>query len=568
LQKRIAILRRNNSIDFLIRFFFLAIVATLTAIFGYPVFGTTDDNILAGFVDGSYTGERESKLIFIRPLIGSILHIIQGLLPNLGVYSLFLVLIVITSLANIGALTSLYSKNDVSTKVFDTSWLILSISITTWFTLGPTYTSASMLVTLISLLSLIILIFSEHRKSLYLNTIFSTILLSIGFLIRPEGGIGVILVTTPVIVLIFFQNRHVNFSKLFISLLGFFMIFGVDALIQNQSNSSGWKEYDKWNNLRHQIQHRVSQEYLDDFQQVNGWTVPEYHLFMDIAFGDERTFNAEWISPAYKSTSFTRGLQGVINADVIDTLNKIIKIFKSYPYIFIIQVSIFLIILSCLRTNVLSKFKIVLVIYSGIIASLYYMSATLHTPERGVVPVLYAPTLMILASASFFGQKENLSIIKVRFFGIALVTLSILAPNGLFDIRTKNIIHIESAVLAGSELNMFSKRAIYIGPGNSEFYEFRNPYTNLAYWDSPTIITAGNWETFSPHWYKRLNAYDIDKKSIYEELFNENRFWFGSQLPDTAYIVELFLREGGLTELSRQGVLNLKSGYVLHKFEQ
>jgi hypothetical protein len=198
--------------------FFLAIVATLTAIFGYPVFGTTDDNILAGFVDGSYTGERESKLIFIRPLIGSILHIIQGLLPNLGVYSLFLVLIVITSLANIGALTSLYSKNDVSTKVFDTSWLILSISITTWFTLGPTYTSASMLVTLISLLSLIILIFSEHRKSLYLNTIFSTILLSIGFLIRPEGGIGVILVTTPVIVLILFQNRHVNFSKLFISL--------------------------------------------------------------------------------------------------------------------------------------------------------------------------------------------------------------------------------------------------------------------------------------------------------------------------------------------------------------
>jgi hypothetical protein len=289
---------------------------------------------------------------------------------------------------------------------------------------------------------------------------------------------------------------------------------------------------------------------------------------MDIAFGDERTFNAEWISPAFESTSFTRGPQGVINASIIDTLSKIVTIIKIYPYIFIIQVSIFLIILSCLRINILNKFKMVLVIYSSIIASLYYISATLHTPERGVVPILYIPTLMLLALASFFDQKENLSITKVRFLAIALVTISILAPNGFFETRTKNLSHIELAVLAGSELNMFSKKAIYIGPGNSEFYEFRNPYTNLAYWNSPTIITTGNWETFSPHWYKRLNTYGIDKKSIYEELFNENRFWFGSQLPDTAYIVELFLREGGLTELSRQGVLNMKSGYVLYKFEQ
>jgi hypothetical protein len=561
-------MRSNNSIDFLLRFFFLSILATVTAVFGNPVFGTTDDNILAGFVDGSYTGERESKLIFIRPLIGFILYSTQGLILNLGVYSLFLVLNLILSLANFGAIIRIYSKNDVSRKVLDTSWLALSILITTWFTLGPTYTSAAMLITLISLLSLTVLIFSEHRKNLYLNTFFSTVLLSLGFLIRPEGAIGVILVASPVIVFIFLQNYYVNFPKFLISFFGFFLIFGVDALIQNQSNSSEWREYDKWNNLRHQIQHRVSQDYLDDFLKVNGWTVPEYHLFVDIAFGDERTFNAEWLSPAFESTSFTRGLQGVFNASVKDVVNKLATIFKSYQYLFIIQLLIFFIMLSFLRTNIFSKLKIFLVIYSAIIASLYYMSATLHTPERGVVPIFYMPTLMLLATTLFFDQKENLRFTKVRFLGIALVTISILAPNGLLDVRSKNVSNEDLAVLAGSELNMFSKKAIYIGPGNSEFYEFRNPYTNLAYWNSPTIITAGNWETFSPHWYKRLNTYGIDKKSIYEELFNENRFWFGSQLPDTAYIVELFLREGGLTELSRQGVLNMKSGYVLYKFEQ
>ena len=568
MQNRISSFRRNNSIDFFLRFFFLSILATVTAIFGHPVFGTTDDNILAGFVDGSYTGERESKLIFISPLIGFILYITQGLLPNLGVYSLFLILILILSLTNFGALLRIYSKSDISKKVLDTSWLVLSIPIIMWFTLRPTYTSASMLITLINLLSLAVLIFSEYRKNLYLNTILSTILLSIGFLIRPEGGIGVILVAIPVIGLIFLQNRYVNFSKLFVSLIGFFMIFGVDSLIQNQSNTSEWKKYDKWNNLRHQIQHRVSQEYLDDFLKVNEWSVPEYHLFMDIAFGDERTFNAKWLSPAFESTSFTRGPQGVFNASIIATFSKIVTILKSYPHIIIIQVSIFLIILSSLRINILRKLKILLVVYSGVIASLYYMSATLHIPERGVVPILYMPTLMLLASTIFFDQKKNLNITKVRFLGILFVIISILAPNGLLDIRSKNMSNKELAVLASNELNMFSKKAIYIGPGNSEFYEYRNPYINLAYWNSPTIITTGNWETFSPHWYKRLNVYGINQPSIYEELFNKNRFWFGSQLPDIAYKVDLFLREKGLTEFSRRGVLDMKSGYVLYKFEQ
>ena len=228
------------------------------------------------------------------------------------------------------------------------------------------------------------------------------------------------------------------------------MIFGVDSLVQNHSNTSEWKKYDKWNNLRHQIQHRVSQEYLDDFLKVNEWTVPEYNLFMSIAFGDERTFNAKWLSPAFESTSFTRGPQGVFNASIIVTLSKIVTILKSYPHIIIIQVSIFLIILSSLRINILRKLKILLVVYSGVIASLYYMSATLHIPERGVVPILYMPTLMLLASTIFFDQKENLNITKVRFLGILFVIISILAPNGLLDIRSKNMSNKELAVLASN----------------------------------------------------------------------------------------------------------------------
>jgi hypothetical protein len=568
LQNRISSFRKNNSVNFLLRFFFLAFIATLTAIFGYPVFGTTDDNILAGFVDGSYTGERESKLIFIRPLIGSILYIAQGLLPNLGVYSLFLILILITSIANIGVLTSIYSKNDVSRKVNDTSWLIISISITIWFTLGPTYTSASMLVTLINLLSLTMLIFSEQRKSLYLNTIFSTILLSIGFLVRPEGGVGVIIVTIPIIVLIFLQNRYINYTKLFISLIGFFMIFGVDALFHNQSNSSEWKEYDKWNNLRHQIQHRVSQNYLDDFREVNNWTIPEYHLFMDISFGDEKTFNIKWLQPAFESTSFTRGPKGVANASIEEVFSKLLSIFKTYPYKILIQFFIFALILYSLRTDFLIKIKITATIYGPILIALLYMAATLHIPARGVVPILYMPTIMILSISILFDFKSSIKIGFAKIMGFTLILISIVSPSGILDIRSQNIENTLAAEISSSELKLFNSKAKYIGPGNAEFYEYRNPYSNMAYWNDPIILTTGNWETFSPHWYKRLNKYGVNDRSIYSSLFEENYYWYSYVAPDTSYIVELYLKDEGYSNVNRENLRNLPLSQAIYKFRE
>ena len=558
----------NFFFDFASRFIFLSIFATLIAIFGKPVFGTTDDNILAGFVDGSYTGERESKLVFIRPLIGTILNIFQELLPNMGVYSIFLLALMIASFSNFGTLISVQSGDSFPRKIFTYLWLLTSIPIISWFTLRPTYTAAAMIITLISLMNLVILIFAKNIKKLKFTAIMTTILFTFGFLIRPEGGIGIILVAIPVIAVIFFQQRYLNLPKLLITIISLLIILGFDAVSQRSLNNSEWEEYDIWNNLRHQVQHREGQNYLGQLQTVNDWTESEFNLFMTIAFGDENTFNAEWLKPAFESISFTRGGSGVINANIIEVLGKMFNILETYPYVIVVQLLLFLIILNLFQINVLVKLKIFLVIYSTIVAALYYMSATLHTPERGVIPLLYVSTLMLITTMSFFKLKNNLKINYTKILCIGVIGLSIFSPKGILETRSKNIVNTELAILASRELNQYNDKAIYIGPGNSEFYEYQNPYTNLAYWKTPVIITAGNWETFSPHWKKRLRFYGINQTSIYNELFKENRFWFANPIPDTSYMVELYLREQGLTDFNRKGALDLKSGYVLHQFTQ
>ena len=554
--------------NFVIRFSFLSIFSTVVAILGKPVFGSTDDNILAGFVDGSYTGDRESKLIFIRPLIGTVLNFFQELLPNMGVYSIFLLALLIASFSNFGTLISIRSEDLLSKKIFNLLWLLVSVPIIPWFTLGPTYTAASMIITLVNLMSLIVLIVSKNMKKLRFVVVVSTILFAFGFLTRPEGGIGVILVAIPIIFLIYLQQRNLNFSKLLIALFSLLIILGFDTVSQNSLNNSDWKEYDKWNNLRHQVQHRESQNYLGQFQKVNEWTESETNLFMTIAFGDEKTFNAAWLKPAFDSTSFTRGASGVINANIFEVLGKMFKIFETYPYLILVQLSVFLIILNFFQINVLGKLKVFFVIYSTVVAALYYMSATLHTPERGVVPLLYVSTLVLIMTMLFFKPIDNLKINYVRFLCLGVIGISFFSPGGILETRTKNILNTELAILASKELVEFNEKAIYIGPGNSEFYEYRNPYTNLAFWKTPIVITTGNWETFSPHWKKRLRVNGIDQTSIYDELFKENRFWFANPIPDTSYMVELYLREQGFTDFSRQGALDMKSGYTLLKFTQ
>ena len=558
----------NFFFDFVLRFIVLSIFATVVAILGKPVFGTTDDNILAGFVDGSYTGERESKLIFIRPLIGTILNIFQELLPNMGVYSIFLLALLIASFSNFGTLISSRSGNSFSQKIFNYLWLLTSIPIISWFTLNPTYTAASMVITLASLMSLVILIFSKNMKKLTFVVIITTILFTFGFLIRPEGGIGMILVSIPVISLIFLQQRNLNLPKLLITMSSLLIILGFDAVSQSKLNNSDWEEYDKWNNLRHQVQHREGQNYLGQLQTVNDWTESETNLFMTLAFGDENTFNAAWLKPAFDSTSFTRGVSGVINANIFEVLSKMLKILETYPIVIVMQLSIFFIILNSFQINFFGKLKVFLAIHSTIMAALYYMSATLHTPERGVIPILYVSTLMLITTMLFFKLKDNIKITYIMILFIGVFGLSLFSSKGILETRSKNIVNTELAILTSKELIEYNDKAIYIGPGNSEFYEYQNPYTNLAYRKTPIIITAGNWETFSPHWKKRLRFYGIDQTSIYNELFKENRFWFANPLPDTSYMVELYLREQGLADFNRQGALDLKSGYVLLQFTQ
>ena len=127
------------------------------------------------------------------------------------------------------------------------------------------------------------------------------------------------------------------------------------------------------------------------------------------------------------------------------------------------------------------------------------------------------------------------------------------------NILTTNNLFVLNVALSGSTI-------LVLFSSFTEFSNFSNPFVNPAQWDSPKVVTVGSWDTFSPHWYKRNKFVGIEQKSVYEALFTKDIYWLSNSLPDTSYMVELFLKENGFPAANRQNVAMFPEGQMLYKF--
>ena len=554
-------------LDLLIRISFLSGLALISAIFGRPVYGTADDNILSGLVSGSYTNENESRLIFIRPVVGFIMTFGQTILPIFQFYSVFLLALVIATFSVFGNILTKRSEIEFSKRTLNLFWIGISAPTIIWFTLAPTYTATSIIVTGLSTMTMSLLIFDQNKARI-MTLILVSLLFSLGYLIRPEGALGTLALTLVPIIYLLIQKKYINKRSFFFVVFIFGLFISVDSGIHKLSSTESWQNYDNWNSMRHQIQHRVAQDSLLNLRESNKWTIPEYHLFMDLAFGDEKVFNISWLTPAFESSKEFRGITGLINANFIEVITNLSNVLFDYYHIILIQLILLLIIFSNISTSINQKILITLASWAPVLAALYFTIATLHAPERSIYPILVLPSIIIVTlliildcKAKEFRGSMTFSLSSTFIFLLLLVS-----DRGILNEFKTNHKNIESAKLLSSELNKFNDQAIFIGPGNTEFFNFANPYTSPAQWKRPKVISVGNWDTFSPHWYKRNQFVGIEQKSVYESLFKKDIYWLSNNLPDTSYLVELFLKENGFPAVNRQNVATFPEGQILYKF--
>ena len=544
---------------FLNRTIILTIFSILLITLADPIYGTTDDKILAGFVDGSYTGDLELRSIFIQPITNVFMLPFYYILPNFGWYFLFQLFFLILGLSLVSDEINAI-KPILNNLIFAISILILS-----WFVPQPTFTAASFLICLIGILLLILI---ANRVELDKFRVFAVlILLLYSFALRTEAFLGTL--SLLIVPICFHYRKILNLilKNLRMIILVTIVFFPANYMLLKVTENSGWQEYDTWNSYRHQLQNRVSQNFILENIDKIGWSVPEHNLFVDLSYGDATTFNSDWIKPAFDLTRDKTGIIGLVNADFSLTSNKMFKIIVEQQAVtigvFILLFALFLVFMTY-RSLIALFFSVTFILFY-----LYFISSTLHTPERIVIPLIFSTLFIYIIFIINEKQREIVDVNRLNLLIFVSILVAVISHNGFLDSYISRNTKIEYSENVKRVLDPFSKRYILIGSVGTEVNHLVNPYYQSESQNEIKSIISGNWETFSPYWYKRNEKLGVVSKNVYQELLsNSKTLWMTKKIPDTSYSIELYLRERQINGFDRTGLTTSLDDLNLYQFAQ
>ena len=544
---------------FLNRTIILTIFSIFLITLADPIYGTTDDKILAGFVDGSYTGDLELRSIFIQPITNVFLLPFYYILPNFGWYFLFQLFFLILGL-------SLVSDEINAIKpILNNLIFAISIIVLSWFVPQPTFTAASFLICLNGILLLILI---ANRVELDKFRVFAVVILLLySFALRTEAFLGTL--SLLIVPICFHYRKILNLilKNLRIIILVTIVFFPANYMLLKVTENSGWQEYDNWNSYRHQLQNRVSQNFILENIDKIGWSVPEHNLFVDLSYGDASTFNSDWIKPAFDLTRDKTGITGLVNADFSLTSNKMFKIIVEQQAVtigvFILLFVLFL-VFTTYRSLIALFFSVTFILFY-----LYFISSTLHTPERIVIPLIFSTLFIYIIFIINEKQREIVDVNKLNLLIFVSILVAVISHNGFLDSYINRNTKIEYSENVKRILDPFSKRYILIGSVGTEVNHLVNPYYQSESQNEIKSIISGNWETFSPYWYKRNEKLGVVSKNVYQELLsNSKTLWMTKKIPDTSYSIELYLRERQINGFDRTGITTSLDDLNLYQFAQ
>jgi hypothetical protein len=349
-------------------------------------------------------------------------------------------------------------------------------------------------------------------------------------------------------------------SKILFVGITILIIYAINESLYFLLDNSSWKLFDEWNLMRHEIANRQSERYLVNYLDKTDWTSVEYNLFRDVAFGERSVFTNKWLQKAYLATEGFRGWKGLINSDVNYGLSKLKMLILPWTAVFGVMLHVILIFLRNTNQSLLTRVFYFFTISFLTISLLFYASLNLFIPDRVFFPLLVTTifsfiNLYVLGSPKIFAKSKQSNI----FFVVGVSALLIFSFSTKGFIGQNNVNYQKKIEYQGivNKLESFDSRAIFLFPVNLDYYVIANPFIETFSSKTKSFLMLGNWDTFSPHWNERQKLIGLISESTYSNLLEmENIYWVGRNSPDTAYNVELLLKEMGKSAFTRE--VNLK----------
>ena len=519
----------------------------LLIIFAKPIYGTTDDYILNSWLNGSYTGIHENESIFISSIFSNIISVIYNIFPKISWYPIVLLFV---TLASIIKLNQFININNEISKIMKYLNFIVLASYLTWSIFGITYTATAIIAGVAGWVSIKEWLINDRKQILI--TAFVFVFLSIS--IRPESFVGSSLIVYPFI----FFNLKINRTKV-IKILSFTLLVLAILLVNRLMESKSSSEMKDYRNWAKNVQMFAGRPRMDAAAKVignTGWTTSEYNLFVDLAYFDNRNFNAKWINQGIKATDEISNRPAFNYQKIKSIVNEYLRSITFFGYAAILM---FLLMVYSIRKN---KFRLVVSFIILNFAAIHIFSGLfLHNVSRVTIPFLTVLFFML----SHFVRLDA----KNKYIYLASTFLCLIFISNFIHLNNLNDNKIKLAGVYRNSIVVGQKDKIVLIHGNQEYFQNSNPFKGVSKDLDPNVFMVGNWDTFSPQWFKRAKLIGLNENNLVDSLLsNKTVYWSGPTVPNTTLNLISYLKESGYGVHEPKKVGLLPNGNELWSFSQ
>ena len=535
------------------------------------IYGTNDDAIISSIASGQLTGTPDPHWIFVQPIISIPVTWIQTLNVNYNFYSIFLLASITLSFSVILGLISVNASKKIKFLTF-ILWALSALTFVSWFSISPTYTSASIFTVSVSLSSLILALASIDKSYIQLNRALFTIFTILSLLIRIESIYILIILSIPIIVFNYYENREIKRFKLLLTPIGIviFVFILNSQLVKFVYSGHEWQQYLSTNSVRHKIQLRAPERILETNYQKFGWDKSTFVQFKNFELADPLEMNAEKLSEIYKENSPNAASALFSEFNLMEYFESIKNAFLNFTWI--IYLLIFQMLLSSLvlfRWKDAQKYLAFSVFFgTSISIVIYVLSNNFHIPERITFSMLGLSSLVLLA----FSKSTKASAANFEFKSLIIILLLFSAFSYPYltrfstELNARQNLYKDRNELANNQsvsLGSFEPDVVVISGASSLRFDWINPYNKFKSIDPRDRTLILGWHNLSPVWNKKVNDLGLIKSSIHENLVDNNVYW-ASKTESELDIQDYWRNKYGNTQVTKISEIG-NSEYGLYK---
>ena len=535
------------------------------------IYGTNDDAIISSIASGQLTGTPDPHWIFVQPIISVPVTWIQTLNVNYNFYSIFLLASITLSFSVILGLISINASKKIKFLTF-ILWALSALTFVSWFSISPTYTSASIFTVSVSLSSLILALASNDKSYIQLNRALFTIFTILSLLIRIESIYILIILSVPIIMLNYYENRDIKRFKLLLTPIGIVIFIFIlnSQLVKFVYSGNEWQQYLSTNSVRHKIQLRAPERILETNYQKFGWDKSTFVQFKNFELVDPLEMNAEKLGEIYKENSLNAASALFSEFNLMEYFESIKNAFLNFTWI--IYLLIFQILLSSLMLfswKGAQKYLAFSVFFgTSISVIIYVLSNNYHIPERITFSMLGLSSLVLLAffksikaSAANF-EFKSLIIILLLFSAFSYPYLTRFST----ELNARQNLYKDRNELANNQtlsLGSLEPDVVVISGASSLRFDWINPYNKFKSIDPRDRTLILGWHNLSPVWNKKVKDLDLTKSNIHENLVDKNIYW-ASKTESELDIQDYWRNKYGNTQVTKISEIG-NSEYGLYK---